>query len=102
MIDERRFRYLGHCARYPNNRWVKIMLTGGVSGYADCKKTPALSLQKQYLQDLKRLDASWDHCADRDIWRMRIDNYLACESRKEEKVVVIPDSVSRRDRKSVV
>ena len=67
MIRERRLRYLGQIARYPPERWVRLMLNAEFADYTrgSQKKTWLKTIDG----DLESLRASWEDCLDRERWK---------------------------------
>ena len=67
MIRERRLRYVGHVARYPAHRWVRIVLNAEIGSYT------GNSAKKKWLKtvrgDLRGLNARWEDCLDRQKWK---------------------------------
>ena len=67
MIRERRLRYIGHIARYPSDRWVRLVLNAELEGYS--RGSQKKTWLKTVAADLKSLHASWEDCLDRDRWK---------------------------------
>ena len=67
MIRERRLRYVGRIARYPPERWVRLILSAEFADYArgSQKKTWLKAIDGE----LKSLHASWEDCLDRERWK---------------------------------
>jgi len=70
MIRERRLRYIGHIARYPEERWVRLVLNAKVEGYERKQRgAPKKTWLSTISADLKSLHASWEDCMDREHWK---------------------------------
>ena len=69
MIRERRLRYIGHVARYPDDRHCKTIIWGtneyrprDITGHGS-------SIRGQWKEDLRGLDATPEDCQDREKWK---------------------------------
>jgi len=71
MIRERRLRYIGHIAGYPEERWGRLGLNAEVEGYERKQRgAPNKSWLSTTNADLKSLHASWEDCVAREQhWR---------------------------------
>ena len=70
MIRERRLRYIGHVARYPDDRLCKTI----VWGTNELRRTDITgkgsSIRGQWKEDFRSLGATPDDCQDRDKWKV--------------------------------
>ena len=69
-MRDRRLRYQGHVARYPDDRYVKIT-TWGTNEYRPTAETygSAKSLRRQWNEDLRSTGATLEDCQNREAWK---------------------------------